>query len=93
MPQSQLISDVTIECREPGRFTRLNPFSLNPFSLVLNRSPIHVTRSFPILAPRFALPAPFFFAASGCRFSLPFLLPLLVAVLQSKITVQYNGEW
>jgi hypothetical protein len=26
------------------------------------------------------------FAVSGCRFSLPFLLPLLVAVLQSQTT-------
>jgi hypothetical protein len=55
---------------------------------MMNEHPFSVRPS-----PRFCVFFPFLVAVSRCRFSLPFLLPLLVAVLQSKITVQYNGEW
>ncbi len=65
------------------------PLIISPVCFAFLFSPLTIHRSSPIHlfahSPAFLL-----FAASGCRFYCRLSLPFLVAVLQSKITVQYN---
>ena len=57
------------------------------FLLLASSSPLHAS-CFPLLASRFTLPAPRSSLPSFCRFSLPFLLPLLDAASRCRLTKQ-----